>query len=389
MTSSSDLPTPSADASSDALHGFAVPAWMHRLGGWLHRHPRAAIRLGDIETRLLQEAIADVTVDRPIYIAGLARAGTTILLEKLAAHPEAGSHRYIDFPPVMTPYWWNRWLALVPRSGETARERAHNDGIAVTAQSPEAFEEVLWMAFFAEAHDPRRSAVLGREASHPHFERFYDAHIRKLLAVRQRRRYLAKGNYNLVRLAYLQRLYPQARFVIAIRDPVWHIASLMKQQRLFSRGETAYPRALEHMRRVGHFEFGLDRRAIHVGDDALAERVATAWAAGDEVTGWAHYWAGLYRHVADTLENDARLREGSLVVRYEDLCREPQSTLERVHAHCQLPIDAPSLAQAAADLHFPGYYRPQFDDASLALIERITAPVARRFGYHVSDGRYA
>ncbi|WP_256206685.1 sulfotransferase [Pseudomonas sp. BAY1663] len=71
-----------------------------------------------------------------------------------------------------------------------------------------------------------------------------------------------------MRLGYLQRLYPDARFVLAIRDPVWHIASLIKQQRLFVAGERAEPRALEHMRRVGHYEFGLDRRPINVGDDA-------------------------------------------------------------------------------------------------------------------------
>ena len=109
------------------------------------------------------------------------------------------------------------------------------------------------MAFFPETHDPTQSSVKGRHAEHPAFERFYDEHIRKLLAVRKRQRYVAKGNYNLVRLGYLHRLYPQAKFVLVIRDPVWHIASLMKQQALFVAGETSEPRALEHMRRVGHY----------------------------------------------------------------------------------------------------------------------------------------
>ncbi len=128
-----------------------------------------------------------------MYVAGLARSGTTILLEQLAAHPAVASHRYIDYPPVLTPYWWNRWLSLVPQSQGAAKERAHKDGIVVTPQSPEAFEEMLWMVFFRDTHDPRQSSVLGREASHPAFERFYDEHLRKLLAVRGRQRYLAKA----------------------------------------------------------------------------------------------------------------------------------------------------------------------------------------------------
>lgn len=34
----------------------------------------------------------------PVYVTGLARAGTTITLEALAAHPHLASHRYGDYP---------------------------------------------------------------------------------------------------------------------------------------------------------------------------------------------------------------------------------------------------------------------------------------------------
>ena len=261
-----DSDTASSTSEAAADPGFHVPTWMHLLSGWIHRNPRLWIRLGNVETRAVADVTADHRVDRPIFVAGLARSGTTVLLEQLAAHPQVASHRYIDYPPVLTPYWWNRWLDMVPRATEIARERAHQDGISITSQSPEAFEEVLWMAFFPEAHDPARSSVMGRQHTHREFERFYDEHLRKLLAVRKRQRYVAKGNYNLVRLGYLHRLYPDARFVLAIRDPVWHIASLIKQHRLFLAGESAEPRALEHMRRVGHYEFGLDRRPINIGE---------------------------------------------------------------------------------------------------------------------------
>ncbi|MBL3557543.1 MULTISPECIES: sulfotransferase family protein [Marinobacter] len=367
-----------SEAGSDP--GFTVPTWMHVLGGWIHRHPDAWIRLGNLETRVLQEAIADIKVEKPVYVAGLARSGTTVLLERLAEHPQVATHRYADFPPLLTPYWWNRWLSLVPHSRETAQERAHKDGIAITSQSPEAFEEMLWMAFFADIHDPARCEVFDRQASHPAFEGFYDEHIRKLLAIRRRQRYVAKGNYNLVRLGYLHKLYPDARFVVAIRDPVWHIASLMKQQRLFATGEAKQPRALEHMRRVGHFEFGLDRRAINVGDDAMTARITSLWNTGQEVEGWALYWADLYRHVADVLDTDPALGEACLVVHYEDLCNRPEEMLIRLHEHCELPIRPEAIKEAAKGLRAPTYYRPKFNEGELSLIREITYPVAARFG---------
>ncbi len=352
---------------------------MHVLGGWIHRHPDAWIRLGNLETRVLRDVIADIKVEKPIYVTGLARAGTTVLLERLAEHPQVATHRYADFPPLLTPYWWNRWLSLVPHSREVAQERAHKDGIAVTSQSPEAFEEMLWMAFFSDIHDPARCGAFDRQVSHPAFECFYNEHIRKLLAIRQRQRYVAKGNYNLVRLGYLHKLYPDARFVVAIRDPVWHIASLMKQQRLFAMGEAGQPRALEHMRRVGHFEFGLDRRAINVGDDAMTARITELWKTGHEVEGWALYWADIYRYVADVLDADPALREACLVVRYEDQCSQPEDMLIRLHEHCQLPVDPQTVKEAAAGLHSPTYYRPRFSEQDLALIREVTQPVAARF----------
>ncbi|AHL77553.1 hypothetical protein CH92_21685 [Stutzerimonas stutzeri] len=366
---------------TNADPGFHVPTWMHLLSGWIHRNPRSWIRLGNLETRAVADIIVDVRVDRPIFVAGLARSGTTVLLEQLAAHPQVTSHRYIDYPPVLTPYWWNRWLEMVPRATEVAKERAHQDGISITSQSPEAFEEVLWMAFFPDAHDPGRSSVMGRQHAHPEFERFYAEHLRKLLAVRKRQRYVAKGNYNLVRLTYLHRLYPDARFVLAIRDPVWHIASLIKQHRLFVTGECAEPRALEHMRRVGHYEFGLDRRAINTGDTALTRKITELWASGREVEGWAQYWAMIYNHVADVLADDDALRHACLMVRYEALCGEPRTTLARVFEHSDLPVAADWLDTAAASLHAPGYYRPTFSDEELAVIQAVTGPVAARFGY--------
>ena len=45
-------------------------------------------------------------------------------------------------------------------------------------------------------------------------------------------RYAAKNNYNLTRMEYLLKVNPGAKFLLYIRNPVNHIASLMKQHRL-------------------------------------------------------------------------------------------------------------------------------------------------------------
>jgi hypothetical protein len=361
--------------------GFAVTPWVHWLGREIHRHPRRWIRLGNLETRTVADRIAGVEVRAPVYVAGLARSGSTILLEKLARHPDVATHRYRDDPPVFIPYWWNRWLERIPQKNPPARERSHRDGIAVTPDSPEAFEEALWMAFFPHLHDPARSAVLGRDTVAPGFEAFYRDHLRKLLAVRGGRRYLAKGNYNLTRLAYLQRLFPDARFVIPVRDPVWHVASLMKQHRLFLDGQRDNPRARAHLRRIGHFEFGADRRPINPGDTAAVEEIQALWARGDELAGWARYWALLHRFLADQLDADPALRAACLIVRHEALCAAPAATLAEVLRHCDLAAAPAWIEASTADVRAPGYYAPQFTPTELDLIAAETAAAAARLGY--------
>jgi hypothetical protein len=361
--------------------GFEVAPWMDRVGGFIERHANWWIKLGSLETRLLDGTLAEVRIDRPIYVTGLARSGTTILLETLAGHPDVATHRYRDFPMLFTPYLWNRWLDLVPRKQEAPAERSHGDGIAVTSESPEAFEESLWMAFFTHQHDASASAVLDRSLHRPAFERFYRDHVRKLLAVRGGRRYVAKGNYNVTRIAYLATLFPDARFVIPVRDPVWHVASLMKQHRLFLDGQRGNPRAVRHLRRVGHFEFGQDRRAINPGDDAATKEIEALWRGGDEVRGWARYWSRLHRYIADLIESDPALRAAVQIVRYEDLCAAPRAVLTELLSHCDLPANAGFLSAASARFHLPTYYRPRFGAGELSIIADETAETARRFGY--------
>lgn len=330
---------------------------------------------------MLADTLEKASIERPVYVAGLARAGSTILLELLAAIPGVATHRYRDYPPIYTPYLWNWLLDRLPRRQLAPVERTHLDGIMVTPDSPEALEEILWMTFLPWVHDPSRSNVLNADASHPEFERFYRDHVRKLLLVRGGSRFVSKGNYNVTRLEYLLKLFPDARFVVPIRRPHGHIASLMKQHTLFCRGETQHPRMLEHMRRVGHFEFGLDRRPINAGDDALARDVRAMWERGEEARGWGRYWASIYRHVADRLETNPALRRASVVVRFEDLCESPDATVRSLLRHCGLEEDEDVVARFAARIGYPTYYRPNLSPRELNEIESETAAIAQWFGY--------
>lgn len=369
-----------AGAASSSAPAVEVDPWVDRIGGWIERHRRMAIKLGNFETGFSRDRLDSVEIKRPIYVAGLARSGSTILLELLSGHPETATHRYRDFPALFTPLFWNWFIDRAASARQEAKERAHKDRIKVTPESPEAFEEVLWMAFFPQLHERGGNAVLGRETGNPEFERFYRDHIRKVLSLRGGRRYLAKANYNATRLPYLLKLFPDARFIVPVRDPVWHVASLMKQHELFCREGERDPRVTRHLSRSGHFEFGLDRRAPVIGSPGEAAEIDRLWREGNEAAGWAALWAATYGHVLSVLEADPALKEAVKIVRYEELCTAPSVTMSAILDHCGLaPEGLPE--EAARQISAPDYYRPGFSDEEMRAIRDRTASVAQVLGY--------
>ncbi|MCB1885885.1 MAG: sulfotransferase [Geminicoccaceae bacterium] len=358
-----------------------MPGWLDMLGGLVERAPGFWRRVGGLESNANRDALDAIRVDRPVYVAGLARSGSTILLELLAGHPDTATHQYRDFPMLFAPVFWNRAFGQVYSRKAEPAERAHKDRILVTPDSPEAMEEMLWMGFFPRAHDLEGSHVLDGRTANPAFEVFYRDHVRKILLIRGGTRYLSKGNYNLTRLAYLRKLFPDARFIVPVREPRWHVASLLKQHRLFAAEERRDPRILKHMRRVGHFEFGLDRRVVNVGDDDRARSIDRLWHEGADARGYARLWATLYGFVQDQLAADLALAAQTLILRYEDLCADPKARLRQALDHAGLDLEPAKIDAAAARVSPPTYYSPDFSPEDEAAIREETEGVAARYGY--------
>ena len=349
-------------------------------GRVVDRSSNLLVRLGNFESSILKKELDQISVKNPVFISGLARSGSTILLELLSKHPDFGSHQYRDFPALYIPFFWNWFLDRAANQKALPAERAHKDGIIVSPESSEAMEEILWMKFFPNSHDSKQSNVIGGEVMHPRFENFYKSHIKKLLYVRNRVRYLSKANYHVTRLSYILKLFPDAKFVIPVREPQTHIASLVKQHKLFISEETRDPRIKEHMRRSGHFEFGLNRSAINTGDLAEAKHIESLWSE-NEIRGWARYWANVYKFIVGEISNNKLLSDATIIVRYEDLCKEPRTTLNEIFDHCNIDISNKLLDELEKKPRFPTYYKSNFSVQELSDIDDETHEVSSLLGY--------
>jgi hypothetical protein len=336
-------------------------------------------RVGDWETRLVRDALAPVSIDRPIFITGLARSGTTLLLELLAGAEGVATHRYRDFPFLTIPYLWNRYLDWFP-SHQAPVERAHRDRIYITRESPEALEEPIWRAFFPHLHSASALHRMTSAEGDPRFEAFYKAHIRKLLLIRNGRRYAAKGNYHVPRIEYLAQLFPDARFIIPVRNPLTHVDSLVRQHRLFSQYAQADARVPRYLEAAGHFEFGPQRAPIRL-DPAESERILRAWSRGEEHLGYAIQWKELYGFAHALRAFDPALAQRILIVRYEDLCETPETTLLALLRHIEL--DAPGADQVLAQskrIAAPSNPPDLHHEATRQILEE-THEIAKCYGY--------
>ena len=335
--------------------------------------------LGNLESITLGKDLDSQEIIKPIFVSGLARSGSTILTEVISQHPKLACHHYSDFPISWTPYWWNSLRKRLPLPKQEPQERAHRDRLMITSDSPEAVEEVLWMHFFPEAHEPDCSHVMAEQESHPRFEKYYRDHIRKLLMVRGRQRYLAKNNYHVTRIEYLLKLFPDARFVIPIRDPVQQVASLIKQHRLFSQQDEEDSRVSRQLKLSGHYEFGPLRCPIIVNENQQAHYGPRL----DELSWYAKQWADVYGFLQQRMTENQTLAKACLVIRYEEICSQTRKSLDRLFAHLGLDDEwAEEIIDACAPtINAPDYYQHGFTAAQQERIQELTSDTARTWLY--------
>jgi hypothetical protein len=363
---------------------FSVPAGLYGFVRLVNATAPLFVGLGELESKFLASRIAAVPIERPIYILGLPRAGTTISAQMLSEHPDVTTHRYSDFVLPYAPFVWNRLFPKLPINALKAPvERVNRDRLQVTRDSSEGVEEMIWLRFFHYLHDPSRSNVLDDSTLNSGFETFFQDHIRKLLLVRGRSRYVSKNNPCVTRMRYLRRIFPDARFLLYVRNPIDHAASVLKQDRLFSDLAREDQRLVKMNKTTGFHEFGPNWVPVNVGNDAITQEIHLCRQKGYLVRARALQWASVFGFIIEQLKHDTELAGAVCVVRYEDLCVKPEETIDRILAHTGLSLDAftPTRTKYISKLSLPDYYRPNFSVEERAEIISLTKDVAAHFGY--------
>jgi len=237
--------------------------------------------------------------DNHVFVAGLARSGTTILLNALYESNEFASLSYQDMPFVLAPNLWAK-LSFNKQDIDLV-ERAHGDGIKVSIESPEAFEEVFWMTFNQGDEDAQEK---------------FKTYVQLINQKYQKGRYLSKNNQNIRRLELISRTFPNSKILIPFRNPIQHAYSLLSQHKRFIEDSKQDKFISNYMKWIGHTEFGPNYTPIHNRNLSFKNNL--------DINHWLEQWYLTYHNCLEILTN----KENIYFNCYEQLCNSKEYWLD-------------------------------------------------------------
>ena len=274
----------------------------------------------DIDCVFSRLRYTHVQAPPPVFIAGLARAGTTILLEALYSTRQFTTLTYRDMPFVTSPLIWRALTASYRHSAEKL-ERAHGDGLYVNFDSPEAFEEVFWMTFTGQKYVQEKwiEPQFIDEEVVENYRRFVANIIAKSEGSRSTR-YLAKNNNNVLRINSLKEAFPESIIIVPFRNPFDHSRSLLAQHQQFRKIHSGDTFSLQYMNWLGHFEFGENFKPFRVSEEALPGHKDEL----DQLNYWLRYWKCVYEYLIQHHASDVVFFD------YDEFCLDPSNCFDRL-----------------------------------------------------------
>ncbi len=279
-------------------------------------------KLFKIESRKFNKRGISVRNDF-VIISGLARAGTTSLMNKLSDFPEFVSLSYANMPFLMSPNIWKRYYN--PKT-KILKERSHKDGIMIGFNSIEALEEYFFKVKADDSYILENS--LNQYSIPEEHYRDYLNYQRNITAD-ESKIYLAKNNNFILRYKSVREFNDDFLMVILYRDPLTHAASLLEKHQDYIVLQSDDEFVQEYMNWLGHHEFGLSQKQFLFEGDSLIE--------GDKesLDYWLKIWINYYSYV---LNID---HPKTYFINYDDFCSSPEKVIERLLSGINLKVDIP------------------------------------------------
>jgi sulfotransferase family protein len=334
----------------------------------LHRPPRLSQAFVDWYGRhRMKVDISDITVDRPIFLVGLPRSGTTVLQDIFCAHPDVA---YITnaMNSNRNTFWATEALRKRLKLDFTG-ERFLDDGVMIgpgTANEGHGFL-MDWLGLDPWSLESR--AYTGGRLTPERAARAHEAIRRVMWCHGGPRRFFLKNPGLVTHSLFIRDLFPDARIIHLVRDPRMVANSLIK---LYGRhrDQEAYVRA-----RLGQPINGRQPFVPYPRVPNLSSYVEQYGAESIQTT--ARVWNDAISAVNSIKSQLPCFYE----LRHEDLVANPSEEIAKLARFCDL--EPPTDRSAPFWQHVDGLRvvpaGKQYRDYEA--VEEICADNMRRYGY--------
>jgi hypothetical protein len=274
----------------------------------------------DLDQKLFSKKKKNIQFkDNHLFISGLARSGTTALLEILNQSEEFISLTYSDLPFILSPSINSK---LIKNKKKTElKERAHKDGIFVNNESPEALDEVFWKVFLNDDFI-KKDRLIVNSISGEILDKYKNYVERITYNNGQPKRYLSKNNNLVLRFDSILKLFPNSTILIPFRDPLQHAISLLNQHLHFSELQKKDPFSLKFMNWLGHYEFGLNQKPFYLDNDRIFNELKNC--TKEDINYWLLSWLNYYHFVSEKYNSKC------IFFCYESFCENPKNELMKL-----------------------------------------------------------
>lgn len=302
--------------------GFLIPLKRKTTEGYselsqlLHRlalnNYAIAYKLFKLESKKLSKSGVG-TKTKFVIVSGLARAGTTSLMNRLLENKMFASLDYSNMPFLTSPNLWKKFYN--PKGGKK-KERSHKDGILIGLDSNEALEEYFFKVLANDSYIKQDTLEEYKISEDNYLDYLkYQAVIRKT----NQSIYLAKNNNLLIRYNSLRKLNSDFIAVFLYRDPLSHASSLLEKHKEYSKLQKEDSFVLEYMDWLGHHEFGLNQKPFNFKQKEIRIKSDK-----NTLDYWLQIWINYYQQLL-TID-----RANCIFISYEDYCKSPIDALNMV-----------------------------------------------------------
>ena len=282
--------------------------------------------LFDIEKAKFSSVTETSTEGHHVFVCGLARSGTTVLMRALYQSGQFSSLTYRDMPFVLAPNLWSK-LTSKNRKSIQKETRAHDDGVLVDYDSPEALDEVFWRVFAGK--DYIHSDCLTPHEINDDLKASFRDYIGVINSRYSKNRYLSKNNNNILRLRGITDSFPNAIVLIPFREPLQHAFSLFKQHKNFVSQHSEDTFSEKYMSWLVHHEFGLAHRPFKFSDDTNPPKDINT------LDYWLYQWVNTYSYL---LERTKEFKNRIFFICYEDICHKDRAAWKKISELTNIPL---------------------------------------------------